>query len=55
VKFLMNPRGSLLRRLQAITNGQGNHAKYPQGSCIHSVPFLGPKYINKKRVYPVFI
>jgi hypothetical protein len=45
--FLRNLIESLLKRLQAIIDGLGNHAKYPQRSCTHNGTFSGPKSINK--------
>jgi hypothetical protein len=35
-KFLRNPIKSLIRRLQAIIDGQSNHTKYPPRGAVHT-------------------
>jgi hypothetical protein len=48
MKFLRNLMESLLRRLLAIIDRQGNHTKIPARGAVHTMgPFLGrlcPKY-----------
>jgi hypothetical protein len=39
----MNLMESLLRRLQAITDGEGNHMKYQPEEQYIQKPFSGPK------------
>ncbi len=49
---------SLLRRLQSIIDGEGNHTKYQPEECALSVhtmgPFLGKKSRYKGRLYPKY-
>jgi hypothetical protein len=42
----------LLRRLQAITDGQGNHNKYQPEELNTQRALFWAKSINKRRVYP---
>jgi hypothetical protein len=47
---------SLLRRMQAINDGQAKYTKHSQRNTTHNGPFSGPKNIsiNKGRVYPKY-
>jgi hypothetical protein len=52
LKFLRNLMESLLRRLQAIIDGQGNPTKYQPEGLYTLWTLLMPKSINKGGVYP---
>ncbi len=52
--FWGTPPSPLIRRLQSIINGQGNHTKYHPEELEHNVSFSGPKSTNKSRVYHVY-